>query len=155
MSEAFVSIYTDSFLTLICECVSCVSQCMILRSSVHLFWPVNCHCDSLSEHDGDGGGGRLVCLLACLLGLFRPRVLRSTPSSLLTAYEHVYALPTQTYTCLPLLTDISGRVRTEGSGLPITRALQPVRTSQSVFHAKTPNSGRHVFLTSWSLPRER
>ena len=103
MSEAFVSIYTDSFLTLICECVSCVSQCMILRSSIHLFWPVNCQCDSLSEHDG--GGGRLVCLLACLVYLGRGCYGRPQVAYWLHT-SSVYALPTQTYTCLPLLTQI-------------------------------------------------
>lgn len=33
---------------------------------------------------------------------------------------------------------------TQASGLSITRALQPIRTSQSIFRAKNPKRGRHV-----------
>ena len=43
---------------------------------------------------------------------------------------------------------------TEGSGLPITQHLEPIRTPQ-LFRAKNSNSGRHVILVSPSLARER
>ena len=33
-----------------------------------------------------------------------------------------------------------------GSGLPITRALLPIRTAQLISRARNPNRGRHVYL---------
>lgn len=57
------------------------------------------------EHDGDGGGGRLVCLLACMVCLGRGCYGRPQVAYWLHT-SCVYALPTQTYTGLPLLTQI-------------------------------------------------
>ena len=44
---------------------------------------------------------------------------------------------------------------TEGSQLPITKQLQPIRTSHLIFCAKNPNSGRHVFFTTYSIATEQ
>ena len=44
---------------------------------------------------------------------------------------------------------------TEGSGLPIMRALQPIRTSKLISRAKNPKRGRHIFPTSQGTARER
>ena len=44
-------------------------------------------------------------------------------------------------------------IGTDSSGTPVTRALQPIRTSQLTFRAKPPKTGRHVFLTSTATER--
>ena len=43
----------------------------------------------------------------------------------------------------------------EGSGLSITRQLQPIKMSQSILHAKNTNSGHQVFFTSYSIATEK
>ena len=67
----------------------------------------------------------------------------------------VYYLPTaaqRVHTCqFSISSSLVRRVileefRLKGSGLSVTRALQPIRTSQWIFRTKNPKSGCFVFL---------
>ena len=51
--------------------------------------------------------------------------------------------------------DLQSRHTTEGSGLPSSRVLQPIRTPQLIFRAKNPKCARHGFPTSCSTATER